>query len=241
VNGRPSPNTGGAVIRWGIGDFLWVYLAGLATGLVLGTIGAGIEGTQPDNKAGALAIALSAIGQFAGWIGFAALVSNLKGRGALSKDFGFRIDVRDWWFAAVGVAVYLAANAALLLPKIFVDESQEIVNEVKSASGAKLVALSLVALFLAPLGEELLFRGLLQRSLRRRMPVWGAIALQALVFALSHPLLSPTLGDFLGVPAFFALGVVGGAADEMKGDISPSIFMHFGFNALGLFFILASR
>jgi membrane protease YdiL (CAAX protease family) len=48
-------------------------------------------------------------------------------------------------------------------------------------------ALTIVALvLLAPLGEELLFRGLLLRALVRRMPFWPAAVLSAVLFALCH-------------------------------------------------------
>jgi len=56
----------------------------------------------------------------------------------------------------------------------------------------------------APVFEELLFRGFLLPSLTRYFPVWGAIALSALVFAIAHLSLSEVLplavlGSVLGV------------------------------------------
>jgi membrane protease YdiL (CAAX protease family) len=56
--------------------------------------------------------------------------------------------------------------------------------------------------------------------------------IQALVFALVHPLLSPTLGDLAVVPALFALGVVSGTVASRRGDLSASILLHVGFNLL---------
>lgn len=56
----------------------------------------------------------------------------------------------------------------------------------------------------APVFEELLFRGFLLPSLTRYVPVWGAIALSGLVFAIAHLSLSEViplalLGSVLGV------------------------------------------
>lgn len=56
----------------------------------------------------------------------------------------------------------------------------------------------------APVFEELLFRGFLLPSLTRYFPVWGAIALSGLVFAIAHLSLSEVLplallGSVLGV------------------------------------------
>ena len=89
---------------------------------------------------------------------------------------------------------------------------------------------ALVAAVIAPICEELLFRGLLLRALRRRLEPVPAVAIQALVFALAHPLLSPTVGDLAVVPALFLLGVASGVAATRKGDLSASILMHIGFN-----------
>jgi uncharacterized protein len=55
----------------------------------------------------------------------------------------------------------------------------------------------------APIFEELLFRGFLLPSLTRYMPVWGAIALSALIFATAHLSFSEilpltVLGSMLG-------------------------------------------
>ncbi len=58
----------------------------------------------------------------------------------------------------------------------------------------------------------------------------AAVIVQALAFALAHPMLSPTLGDFAVVPALFLLGAVSGIVATRKGDLSASIMMHIGFN-----------
>jgi membrane protease YdiL (CAAX protease family) len=58
----------------------------------------------------------------------------------------------------------------------------------------------------------------------------AAVIVQALVFALAHPMLSPTLGDLAVVPALFLLGAVSGFAAVRRGDLSSSILMHIGFN-----------
>jgi uncharacterized protein len=56
----------------------------------------------------------------------------------------------------------------------------------------------------APIFEETLFRGFLLPSLTRYMPVWGAIAISSLVFAIAHLSLSEVLplavlGSILGI------------------------------------------
>jgi hypothetical protein len=222
----PRPALG---VRWGLGDFAWVYVAGLGIGAVLGVIGIGLEGRH--DEVGAIGTAFAAAGQFGGWIAMAGLVSRAKGR-SLRADFGLRVSPSSGWALFAGLALFLVATALIVPLHALVDQSQQIVDELAKAGIAKLAVLAVVATVVAPVGEELLFRGLLLRSLRRRVSPVAAIGIQALVFALAHPLLSPTLGDFAVVPALFLLGAVSGVVAEQTGDLSASILMHAGFNLI---------
>lgn len=56
-----------------------------------------------------------------------------------------------------------------------------------------LVCFFITAALAAPLFEEFIFRGFLLASLTRYLPVWGAIALSGLIFALAHLSLSELL------------------------------------------------
>ena len=105
-------------------------------------------------------------------------------------------------------------------------------KELDKARGVHLALIALVAGLIAPVCEELLFRGLLLRSLRRRVSPVAAVAISALVFALAHPMLDPTFGTLAVVPALFALGAISGVAALRRGDLSMSIFLHIGFNLL---------
>ncbi len=140
--------------------------------------------------------------------------------------------MRDWWAVFAGMGLFVVATLLILPLHDLVNESQRVVDDLNAASGAKLVVFAVIAALVAPVSEELLFRGLLLRALRRRFPPAIAIGVQALVFALAHPLLSPTLGDLVVVPALFLLGVASGLAAETRGDLSASILMHIGFNLI---------
>ena len=65
-----------------------------------------------------------------------------------------------------------------------------------------------------------------------------AVIVQALGFALAHPMLSPTLGDLAVVPALFLFGAVSGVLAVRSGDVSRSIVLHVGFNLLATLFAL---
>jgi membrane protease YdiL (CAAX protease family) len=217
-------------VTWGIGDFVWIYFAGIAASVVFAQIGVAITGDDP-NHIGGVTTALALAGQFGGWIVGLAWVSRRKGRGTLRADFGLVIRARDAGFLLVGVALEIGLGV-LIQPLVnLVNENQSVVNDLEKAHGLKLAALALVAGIVAPVCEELLFRGLLLRSLARRLEPAPAIAVCALVFALAH-LLDPTLGTLAVVPALFALGAVSGVLALRTGDLSRSIFLHVGFNLL---------
>ena len=225
-------------VTWGIGDFFWVYFGGIVAGLVLATIGFAISGDQSGSP-GALTEGLSFVGQFGGWIALMMWVSRRKGRGSLAADFGFVVHLRDAWVIAVGVVLEIALTILVYpLVNLTNDQHQDVVNELNKSHGVKLALIALVAGLVAPVCEELLFRGLLLRALRRRVSPVAAVAISALAFALAHPLLDPTIGTVAVVPALFALGAISGVVALRKGNLSMSIFLHIGFNLLTTVFAL---
>jgi membrane protease YdiL (CAAX protease family) len=79
----------------------------------------------------------------------------------------------------------------------------------------------------APLIEEVLFRGLLQRSFAHKMPAWAAIMLSAFAFSLVH--LQP-----YAIPALMAIGVAFGYIYHKTGSLRVTILLHMINNALAL-------
>jgi membrane protease YdiL (CAAX protease family) len=83
------------------------------------------------------------------------------------------------------------------------------------------------AVVVAPVFEELLFRGLLQTSLRKisASPLL-AIGLASLVFAVIHP--------HWQAPPIFVLSVMVGAVYEVSRNLWAAIVMHAAFNAFAI-------
>jgi hypothetical protein len=222
------PAAGSVPIRWGLGDFVWIYVAGIVASVVGASIGFAITG-DTSGHIGAVTTALSTVGQFGTWFALVVLIARSKGR-SVRDDFGLTLQLRDWWAPFAGIGLFLLGSA-LIYPLVnIVNAHQQVVDDLNRASGAKLAVFAVVAAVIAPLCEELLFRGLLLRALRRRVSPAMAVIVQALAFALAHPMLSPTLGDFAVVPALFLLGAVSGVVAVRRGDLSASILMHIGFN-----------
>lgn len=83
----------------------------------------------------------------------------------------------------------------------------------------------------APVFEEILFRGFLLPSLTRYMPIWGAIGLSSLIFALAHL-------SFSEVLPLTVLGAILGFVYVRSRNLLSSILLHSAWNSvtmIGLF------
>lgn len=94
--------------------------------------------------------------------------------------------------------------------------------------------LLLSAVVLAPLFEEILFRGLLQTAIGRLLGTesrWMSIGICSLLFALTHG--SAGVPPH-GIAALVLLAVVLGWTYERTGSLWPAILIHAGFNAFNI-------
>lgn len=94
-----------------------------------------------------------------------------------------------------------------------------------------------MAVVLAPLAEELFFRGMLFPALARRMSVWAAIVVSAVLFALLHVGTGATaeLGaNALLAALIFPLGVLLAWAYHRRGTLVVPILIHAIFNLMAV-------
>jgi len=230
------PAEGESPLGWGLGDFVWIYVAGIFASIVGASVGFAISG-DTSGHTGALTTALATFAQFGTWFGGVVFVARAKGH-SVRRDFGLTVQRRDWWAPFAGLGLFVVGSVMIAPLVSLANEKQQVVDDLRQAGGAKLAVFAVVASIVAPVCEELLFRGLLLRALRRRMSPVMAVIVQALAFALAHPMLSPTIGDLAVVPALFMLGAVSGVVAVRRGDISASILMHIGFNLVTTLFAL---
>ena len=96
--------------------------------------------------------------------------------------------------------------------------------------GGDEAACAAAVVLVAPLGEELLYRSLLLRGLRTRLPAGVAIPLASAVFSAVH--LSPA-----HAPALFLVGLVFSLLYD-RGSLALSFGAHAAFNAANLALLL---
>lgn len=88
------------------------------------------------------------------------------------------------------------------------------------------IAMLCYSVLLAPVSEELIFRGVTMRQAKKTLPFWAANIFQAFLFGAFH------MNMIQGIYAF-CLGLLLGYICEKSGSIYNSIFLHFLFNLLG--------
>jgi hypothetical protein len=96
------------------------------------------------------------------------------------------------------------------------------------------VLLFLLICVVAPVVEEMIFRGFIYAGLRRRMSVFGAVIASALLFALMHN--NPEALLPIGL-----IGIVLAALYERNRSIVPSIICHALNNTLVFFLMLLAQ
>jgi uncharacterized protein len=112
-------------------------------------------------------------------------------------------------------------------------ERQDLVELFARADSVPLIILvSFLAVVVAPIAEELLFRAGLFRFLRTRVPRWVAIGLPAVIFAVLH-------SNLAALAPLVMLAVVFAIAYERTGRIAVPIIAHALFNLNTLLLLLA--
>lgn len=132
-------------------------------------------------------------------------------------------------FVVLSASKLIADLIGLDLPEVAHDTLRLIVE----SAPAERAMLIVVACVIAPLVEEIFFRGLFQTVLRQLMPhapVWSVIAIMGVVFGLIHALLVPWPA-LLGLTVF---GVLLGWLYERTGRLWLVIAVHAAFNAFNV-------
>lgn len=91
-----------------------------------------------------------------------------------------------------------------------------------------LAVMILSTVIVAPIVEEVVFRGLILSRLKKSMNVWVAIVISSLLFALLH-------GQLLWIIYTFFLGMLLAIIAEHFNTIGASIILHMAFNLVGVF------
>jgi hypothetical protein len=211
-------------------------LAGLLLGLYVLLFFLAPSGISaaPDTAQGRGLVVLQTLAFQVGTLGFVAIALRRRGLGwreaFAARPLGF---ARSAGRAAV---FYLCATPHVLIFGLLAQgllraagvtgEMQPVVQVLSSAQPLWLrVYLVVLGVAVAPVAEEVLFRGILMPLILRRLGPAPAVLLVALFFALLH------FNVFAFVP-LFVIGIGFGLSYLMSGDLRVPVMMHALFNAV---------
>lgn len=220
-------------VRWGIPDAVIAWIVGIVAAVVAAVPFINADGRIRDDQEVVATLVLLAVQNIA-IIGTLVAVSRWKGLGSLRRDFGFAFEPLDLAWVLVGIGLAVAAGI-LVLPITELagvdDSTQDVVQTFERSAGVlEKVGVAVGVVLIAPVAEELLFRGVLLRGLLRRVSPLAAVAAAAVIFAVVHVL--GDLGTGYYVPAFLLLGLVSGWRALATGRVGQSVCLHAGFNLL---------
>lgn len=203
--------------RWGLGAFLLVEAAYLLTSLLLAIA---IVGSGPPR----LSTILFVVGvPSAAAAGLAILITYVRGNGP-------RIDLRlrwSWRSAGVGLlfgvlGLFVTVPAALLWLQIVGEDANSAAGELFSGlRGSWVWAVAVFALIsiIAPICEEVVFRGLLWGAVEQRWGRWVAFGVTTVVFSIAHL-------EWSRVPLLLVVAIPIGLARLYAANLTASIVAH---------------
>lgn len=220
-----------------------MWLAGLVTSTIGSVIGIllGVGGTTQDllevGISAELLFWVALPSQFFGMLLALAWVSQRRGSGNFTKDFGLSIHIRDIGYLFLGMVLLVALGLALTpIAEYFGSDQTPQVTTEAVAQSTDLPTQLVIVLLLAvatPVVEELTFRGLLLRYLEERMTARRALWVSAALFGLFHALgVTGPAGAVLAIVQTFLAGLVLGYVTQRSGRLSRAIFVHGGFNLI---------
>ncbi len=235
--GAGHGRTGAAVVGTGLASLaIAVYFLGqLVVGLVAGGVLAGTGVTDPAGVDPVLLLAAAVAGQAAG---LGAALGLLRARGIPLADLvGPVRPLGRLLLGGIALGAGLLVTASLLVAALVgltgsdAVPEQLILDEALSG-GARTVLAVVAAVLLAPVAEELLFRGLLHRALRRRRGVLAATLLSSALFAVVH--LDVALSQPLALVGLLLVGIALALAYERTGGLLVPIVAHAAYNGTAL-------
>jgi uncharacterized protein len=204
--------------RWGIGAYVVVEAVFLGVSLLIGFAFLG----RPVSV-GALTVALAVPTVLAA--GTAVLITRLRGNGPRT-DLGLVWswhDVRVGVLYGVGGLVVTIPASLLYVVLVGADQASSAVGDVFEglrAGPLAAIGVALVVVVLAPLCEEIVYRGLLWGAVERyAVPRWVPFVVTTLLFALAH-------FEFTRTPLLFVVALPIAFARMQTGRLAASVVAH---------------
>lgn len=129
----------------------------------------------------------------------------------------------------VAVSVTFTLLATNFIPAFNAEQAQD-VGLPSTLAGTNMIAAFVSLVILTPIFEEIIFRGILFRGLRERLPFWVSAAIVSVLFALAHAQWNVGVDTFILSLALCYLV-------EKSDSIGPGIMLHAIKNLMAFIFL----
>jgi membrane protease YdiL (CAAX protease family) len=227
--------------------FLGQLVVGATVATILSLLGAEVVPGVPATGAGVLddgtALLMVAVASQLGGLGavlwllrrrghrLRALIGRRRPLGRLA-GIGLGVGLVAWIGSTAVVAALVAASGSDRAPE------QALIGSLSEGPVQLLLAV-VAAVVLAPIAEELLFRGLLHRALRRRRSLPVAAAISSVAFAGVH--VDVAFSQPLALIGLVIVGAALAVAYERTGSLVVPVVMHAVYNGVAITALLVTE
>ena len=223
----PSPAPLGQTIA------VWA-IAWSVGGIIGGQIVLGISGTEPGDDLSTVVLSALAVVSWVAFIAGVIALAKMSGVG-VGAVVGAGLRPIDVVGIPIGVAAQLVVVPLLYVPLRWVapdafsdDDVERNARELlDAAAGWRVLLLILVVVVGAPIVEEIVYRGALQRAAIARYGQGVGVVGTSVFFGLIH--LRP-----VELPGLVVAGAIFGILAARAGRLGPAVAAHVGFNSAGL-------
>lgn len=211
------------------------WLVAWVVGQVLTLVVLGVSGATAADDLTIVQLFIAVASTWVAYLVGMAVASRQVGTGSFTRDYTVVFRPVDVGGLGLGALAQLVLVPLVYLPleqvwpDTFTDDrlTENAKKLTERATGWQVALLMLMVVLLAPVVEELVYRGLLQGAFGARFDRVLAWIVVAAWFTIIH---------FRSVeyPGLFAFALVTGACLMVTGRLGMSIFCHIGFNAVGL-------
>jgi membrane protease YdiL (CAAX protease family) len=164
------------------------------------------------------------------------------GSGSLRRDVGFEFRPVDLgWGLLTALGAFITLNIVAIFLAATRLPTTSNTRDLADARHTVVLVFAAVGVLVAPVVEELFFRGVLLRSFRSRWAPAPAIAAQALVFGMYHISVTYGAGNVGLVLSIGALGAVFGVVAHQLRRLAPGMVAHAIVNTVAFIYILVHR
>jgi membrane protease YdiL (CAAX protease family) len=229
---RPWP-----AATWSLVETAVVFFMPFGLVLYVNVLLAGIVGLHDDPGT----VLLLTLAQEVALVGPVLWWMRVTGHGGIER-MGLRrgqFFARDIWSGvAMGIGLVFASGIVTVITISIVNavtgRSPTVSGLDRTFPGHWLYPGSAIAVLVAPICEEFLFRGFLFQGLRRRWSFWPAALVSGSLFAILH-------GEAIRLPALTVAGVILASAYEQRRTLVASITTHLTLNIIAVAATLAFR